>query len=209
MERRFGQQFWPRFRRGSFIAGWISLLLFAVLQLVAGFLLDPTWAYALRFISLLALVLTALSTFACVVASVVLWWLKGPVRWGVFAPRARKAHLLALYDEATSAVIDHNLALVRVLHVYQVARRGTKCLVEHRNGAHQDAWFWNFNPKRGCVFLVRAHSAYGPHNSNMQVMYVGSEVTGSGVVGGLPTAAWRAARKRAAMHRHDSPSSVW
>jgi hypothetical protein len=60
----------------------------------------------------------------------------------------------------------------------------------------QDAWFWNFNPKRGCVFMVRASIAYGPHNSNAHVMYIGSQITGAGVIGGIPTAAWKAAHRR-------------
>lgn len=137
-------------------------------------------------------VLGALTNWA---AHIAFWWLKGPSRWGIFAPRARRAALLAQYDWMAAQVRD-GLVLVRVVRIYQSARRGTKCVVEHRWGRYQDAWFWAVRPRAGDAYLVRARGSYGPHNDLLDVLYVGSQHTGSGVIYRLPRSAWRAARRR-------------
>lgn len=190
------QMLWLLVRRIAKRTFWISLATLALSAIVSSLVPDLQWRTALTLVADTALLVTLLATLAWIIAGTALWWLKGPIRWGIFAPRVRKAYLLAVFDDAITTARNHRLHLVRVLAVYQVAQRGTKCVVEHPGGIRQDAWFWAFNPKRGCVFMVRSDTAYGPHNSNAHVMYVGTNTTGSGVVGGIPASAWKAAHKR-------------
>jgi len=198
------QGFWFRVRQIAKRMVWISAGLFVVMQIIRPFVPDQGWRNTLGMLSNTVFWVVILAIIVWVTARLAFWWLKGRLRWGIFAPETRRAHLLGIFDDAIAMVNAHELYLIRVIHVYQVARRGTKCIVEHPDGVRQDAWFWSFNPKQGCVFMVRASNAYGPHHhryqdrykSNAHVMYVGSQVTGAGVVGGIPAAAWKAARKR-------------
>jgi hypothetical protein len=197
MQLSLDQGFWNRLHQMAKRTFWISLgLLLIAKPVISIFVWDHGWRNVMGAMGNVAFWSALLAVIAWITARVAFWWLKGSIRWGIFAPKVRKAHLLSLFDEAIDTARFHNLHLIRVLHVYQVGRRGTKCVVEHPGGVRQDAWFWNFNPKRGCVFMVRSTNAYGPHNSNAHVMYIGSQITGAGVVGGVPAAAWKAAHKR-------------
>jgi hypothetical protein len=125
------------------------------------------------------------------VATGIIWWRMGRARWGIFAPEARRARLAALYIDAHRQTLESGVYLVRVRRVYQVARRGTKCIVEHQNGALQDAWFWASRPRRGWVVVVRGQGAWGPHTGHLNVLYVGTAQTGNGILWRIPRAVWR------------------
>ena len=125
------------------------------------------------------------------------WWTLGPARWGWFAPRARKVHLRDVYLSAAADALDSDVWLVRVLDVTYVGPHGTRAVVEHRDGARQDAWFWHTRPRRGRVYAVQGSG--GPRASaptKNRVLYVGDEQTGPGVLYGIPTAAWRQRPRR-------------
>ncbi len=197
VRQRLGERdFWARARRGCRRTVWACVAVFFGLGLVTSFMPLEGWRSALTVVTNVAVYLAVLAILGWFALAFMMWWLLGKLRWGVFAPRSRREHLLRIYDRELATARAHNLRLVRVVHVYQVSRRGAKCIVEHPEGVRQDAWFWSYNSKRGCVFMVRSTSGYGLHNSNLQVMHIGSGRTGHGVVGGIPTAAWRAARRR-------------
>lgn len=159
----------------------------------AGFV---AWQNVFFYGGLLAIVIWLLAVLT-------LWWTLGMTRWGIFAPKTWAADSLARFDNAVGYARLHDLRLVQVRRVYQRARRGTKCVVEHPDGTRQDAWFWHTSVRRGSALLVRSSNGYGPHTSHHQVMYVGSQVTGSGVVGRIPARAFRASRRRARRLRRE------
>lgn len=134
-----------------------------------------------------------LSFLAWVVAHLMRWWLRGPLRWGPFTPAS---HLLAAFDTARRDASYDGIYLVGIKRVYQAGRHGSKCVVEHPFGVIQDAWCWRARPGRGRVYVVRGSAGYGPHSNNLHVMYIGSKQTGAGLVYWLPAQTWRAARKR-------------
>jgi hypothetical protein len=69
-----------------------------------------------------------------------------------------------------------------VQSVYQEAWRGTKAVVYlERSGQVRDAWFWWDRVHPGQMALVQASTGYGPHTPREDVLYVGSERTGSGI----------------------------
>ncbi|NYE94018.1 hypothetical protein FHU41_000239 [Psychromicrobium silvestre] len=190
------QYSWVWLRRAAKRTFWISLGILVLLPIIAALVSDSIWTSVLGVFVSIAAWVAALAILSWIVSRIAFWWLKGPIRWGIFTPKIRRAYLLAVFDNTMRQTQIHRLRLVRVIHVYQVNRSGTKCVVEHPEGVRQDAWFWNFSPKRGHVFIVRSSTGYGPHNSNAQVMYIGSKVTGPGIVGGIPAASWKAAHKR-------------
>lgn len=124
------------------------------------------------------------------------WWLLGDARWQTFSPRARRARMTAVFDRAWHDQ-SHDRKLVRITGVYQRGRRGTKCYIEHPFGYRQEAWFWHTVPRRGDVYLVRCSSGWGQHRSLLDLLYVGSDTTGPGIIYRLPAAAWKAAARQA------------
>lgn len=187
--------FWAQTRRGCRRTIWACVGVFVGPSIVTVFMPLEGWRSALTVVINISVYVAVVAILGWLTSAFMMWWLLGKLRWGVFAPKTRREHLLRIYDRGLATARAHDLHMVRVVHVYQVSRRGTKCIVKHPKGVRQDAWFWSHNPKRGCVFMVRSTTGYGPHNSNMQVMYIGTGTTGHGVVGGMPAAAWKAGRR--------------
>lgn len=175
---------------------WISLGSCMLLPVLISVVPTAVWKSSLFSIWGFVFFVGLLALLAWLAAGIASWWFKGPIRWGIFAPKVRRAHLLSVFDRALHASDKRGLHLVRVLQVYQVARKGTKCVIEHARGGTQDAWFWSFRPRRGSVLIVRSSSGYGLHTNRAHVMYVGSRNTGHGVLECIPASAWRAAIKR-------------
>lgn len=72
--------------------------------------------------------------------------------------------------------------IVWVGSVYQEGRRGTKAVVYlERTGEHRDAWFWWSRVRPGEIAAVEASTGYGPHTPRDDVLYVGTERTGTGI----------------------------
>ncbi|MBB2923691.1 hypothetical protein [Cellulomonas cellasea] len=137
-------------------------------------------------------VATVLAVLVLVTAWVWTWWRLGPRRWWVLGGEERRAELARIHDDAVAASEAPGIELVRVRRVQQTATHGSRCLVETAEGASRDAWFWHDRPRRGAVLLVRAQPANPAHTSDLHLLHVGSEATGSGIVQRLPRASWRA-----------------
>lgn len=159
---------------------------------------------ALKWGTLVLLFLAVLSFLAWIVAHLMRWWLRGPLRWGPFAP---ESHLLAAFDSARRDATGDGLYLVRIKRIYQAGRQGSKCVVEHPFGVFQDAWCWHARPGKGRVYVVRGSAGYGPHSNNLHVMYIGSKQTGAGLIYSLSPWAWKAARRRHRASVKASPRS--
>lgn len=129
------------------------------------------------------------------------WWRLGPRRWWVLGGEERRAELARIHADAVEASRAPGIELVRVRRVHHTATHGSRCLVETVEGRSRDAWFWHARPRRGAVLLVRAQPANPAHTSDLHLLHVGSEATGSGVVQRLPRASWRAGRARDALAR--------
>ena len=72
--------------------------------------------------------------------------------------------------------------MIFVRQVYQYAQRGTKAVVAFDTTAeHRDAWFWWSRVNPGQMAAVRISTGWGPHTQRDGVVYVGSELTGSGI----------------------------
>jgi len=99
----------------------------------------------------------------------------------------------ALEQMRYSTGVDRGTLVVHVVRVYQIARRGTKAVVEmDSNGRTRDAWFWYGRVARGQCHLVSASSGYGPHTNCDNVLYIGHE---GGTHGILQTLSPRQARR--------------
>jgi hypothetical protein len=179
--------------RRTLIAAAIALgvltaaLRFAPLVPAAGRTQFVTIGSALPVTTIAVVVLSLLSLGVCAIAR---WCMAGPTRWGGclhLEPGGRCCWSGSTRRADTSAPAPS----WSVSRVYQVAARGTKCVVEHPWGIHQDAWFWNTRPRSGRVYLVRASNYYGPHNRVANVLYISPEMIDT-----IPSAAWRAARRR-------------
>jgi hypothetical protein len=186
------RRLWRAVRIAPRVARWA--LLAAVIAYVVSTSQLPVAAAASWIAGAAGLTLAA-SVAVWLVARTTLWWRLGRARWGIFAPAARRQRMSGIYRDSLDQTRENGIALIRVVRVYQVARRGSKCVVEHPWGARQDAWFWWRRPRRGQVLLVRCGVNYGPHNRINAVMYIGSEMVGHGILGRLPAAAWRIGRK--------------
>jgi len=95
-------------------------------------------------------------------------------RWLRGIRERRDAQAAEHVDAVHAECIDNpSLVLVRVVKVYQKARRGTKAIVVHEDdGRPQDTWFERMRPRVGSYYLVQRCSAWGPHNSNPDTLYV-------------------------------------
>jgi len=99
----------------------------------------------------------------------------------------------ALEQMRYSTGVNRGTLVVHVVRVYQIARRGTKAVVEmDSNGRTRDAWFWYGRVARGQCHLVSASSGYGPHTNCDNVLYIGHE---GGTHGILQTLSPRQARR--------------
>lgn len=186
------------------VAGWIALIAI-VLTVWGGLYLVPVLALAKIGTAITVVVLGILTVFAAMgsalwlVAMVVGWWLLGPQRWAVFDPRARRRlrrlQLLAEFDRAAATANHPGLEVIRVAAIGSHNRRGTKAWVQYADGLQQDAWFWHTSVRRNQVFVVRASGAWGPHRRH-EILYVGSDVTGHGLLASVSYPAWRANQKR-------------
>jgi hypothetical protein len=104
----------------------------------------------------------------------------------------------ALRDRAAE---EPGLLLLEVDHVYQQARRGTKAIVRHDNfGSYRDAWFWWARVQPGQMVLVHATNGWGPHTGRDNVLYVGGERTGAGVLEVVDPRTLAAARRHYRTH---------
>lgn len=151
------QYSWVWLRRAAKRTFWISLGILVLLPIIAALVSDSIWTSVLGVFVSIAAWVAALAILSWIVSRIAFWWLKGPIRWGIFTPKIRRAYLLAVFDNTMRQTQIHRLRLVRVIHVYQVNRSGTKCVVEHPEGVRQDAWFWNFSPKRGTYYSEEQH----------------------------------------------------
>ncbi|MFK4299627.1 hypothetical protein ABH924_004812 [Arthrobacter sp. GAS37] len=108
--------------------------------------------------------------------------------------RQHVAHMAAIFRDAAASARANGLRLVRIRTIYQVAQRGTKCLVENEDGSIQDVWFWFYFPHIGQVLVVDGGTGYGQHTHRDGVLYIGSHSGQHGVHGQIPPQAWLAAR---------------
>jgi hypothetical protein len=108
----------------------------------------------------------------------------------------------ALKEMRHSTKVDRGTLVVHIVRVYQIARRGTKAVVEmDSNGRTRDAWFWYARVARGQCHLISASSGYGPHTNRDNVLYVGHEDGTHGILQTLsPRQARRALRFERARH---------
>ena len=96
--------------------------------------------------------------------------------------RRRDARASAEWDQFVASADRQGWQLLEVLHVYQVARRGTKAVVQPYRGSWQrDAWFWWARVAPGSVVAVASSIGYGPHTHRDNVIYVGTREGGSGI----------------------------
>ncbi|WP_420367044.1 hypothetical protein [Curtobacterium sp. L1-20] len=192
---------WAAARRHSRRAIIISAIAFGAALVASAFFTQPGPIAALvSDLALIALLVLVLATLANWASHTALWWLLGATRWDRFRPSARRKRHLAMFDRALQDRAPDR-ALIRVVTIYQRARRGTKCIVEHPFGVTQEAWFWWYTPRQGDVYLVRCSRGWGPHSGNLDLLYVGSDTTGAGVIYRLPRPAWKAARRRLQLPR--------
>lgn len=128
-----------------------------------------------------------------------------PVAWLRDRRAQRDAQAAALIEELRLEARGHGRQVVHVLNVYQRAKRGSKAAIIHdATGARRDAWFWWTTVLKGQTLLVNGGSGWGPHHRR-EVLYIGKETHGPGVIRELPPGTWRAAqrhdRRRAKGHR--------
>lgn len=96
--------------------------------------------------------------------------------------RGRDRRAAQRWEEFCAAAARQNLHLLQVLRVYQVARRGTKAVVQpYGRVERRDAWFWWARVSPGSVVAVRESVGYGPHTNRDGVVYIGSKDGGGGV----------------------------
>lgn len=94
----------------------------------------------------------------------------------------RDARAAAKWVRFAGHAAHYGLTIVHVVDVYQLARNGTKAVVTVY-GDHQarDAWFWWDRVEIGTTLAVAFSSGYGPHSHRDGVIFVGGQMTGSGV----------------------------
>lgn len=77
---------------------------------------------------------------------------------------------------------DRGLSMITVVHVYQVAHRGTKAIIEIcGEPGRRDAWLWWDRAAAGSTLAVWFRSGYGPHTDRDGVVYIGTNDGRSGV----------------------------
>ncbi|MBF4587965.1 hypothetical protein [Curtobacterium sp. VKM Ac-2887] len=190
------RQRWAAARRFSRPTIIVAAITFGVAALGSAFFRQPGLiAGLMSTIALLALLMLALATLTNWLARIALWWLLGASRWDRFRPSVRRQWRIATFDRALQDRAPDR-ALVRIIGIRQRARRGTKCVVEHPFGITQEAWFWWYAPRQGDVYLVRCSRGWGPHSGVLDLLYVGSETTGAGVIYRLPRSTWNSARRQ-------------
>lgn len=140
-------------------------------------------------------VLTGVAALGLLGALAWTWWRLGPRRWWVLGGDARRDQLAAIHADAVAASGAPGIELVRVRRVHHTANHGSRCLVETVEGRSRDAWFWHARPRRGAVLLVRAQPTNPAHTTDLHLLHVGSEATGTGIVQRLPRASWRAGER--------------
>jgi hypothetical protein len=165
-----------------------ALALDTVLSLFVGGPGVLTAALTALFWVLLAGILAAVAT---------LWWRLGTRRWWILGGAKHTAYLQACWRDVDQRAQTPGIELVHIARITQRARTGTKAIVRHRDGATQDAWFWNVRVQHRSILLVRANTGYGPHTRRDHVLYIGTKDTGSGIVATIPHAVWRAGHQRA------------
>ncbi|MFE3796485.1 hypothetical protein [Nocardia tengchongensis] len=82
--------------------------------------------------------------------------------------------------------------------VYQVSANGTKAFVRLDGTPWaRDSWFWHWHGLiPGSVYAVYSSQGWGPHTQRHDVLYIGSDDSGHGVMEVID------ARTCAAAHRH-------
>jgi len=170
------------------IAGRTAVV--AVPAFVAGAVV-ASFSPSLSWISELVFLLGAAAVVVRLTLNVLRWWRRGPVRWGIFAPKARRAYMRGVWRTVADEAFDRYVWVVRVVAVTSLRARGCRAIVEHPDGRRQDAWFWHVRPRRGHVYLVRATGAATGIRDQHRVMFVGSDTTGPGIIYRIPGAAWR------------------
>ena len=170
------------------IAGRTAVV--AVPAFVAGAVV-ASFSPSLSWISELVFLLGAAAVVVRLTLNVLRWWRRGPVRWGIFAPKARRAYMRGVWRTVADEAFDRYVWVVRVVAVTSLRARGCRAIVEHPDGRRQDAWFWHVRPRRGHVYLVRATGSATGIRDQHRVMFVGSDTTGPGIIYRIPRAAWR------------------
>ncbi len=163
----------------------VAVPTFVASAVVASFSPSLSWIPELVFL------LGAAAVVGRLTLNVLRWWRRGPVRWGIFAPKARRAYMRDIWNTVAHDALDRDVWAVRVVAVTSIRARGCRAIVEHPDGRRQDAWFWHVRPRRGHVYLVRATGAATGIRDQHRVMYVGSDTTGPGIIYRIPRAAWR------------------
>lgn len=97
---------------------------------------------------------------------------------------------------------NNNLEVLRVEHVYQTGRRGTKAMTSLvRTGERVDTWFWWDRVVPDRLVAVDVGVGWGSHTHRQNVHYVGREFGGTGIASTARGDQWRRAQRH---HRRAS-----
>lgn len=119
----------------------------------------------------------------------------GPIVWFRERRARRDADAARAVDDARMRARLNRQKIVTVRRVYQPSRRGTKVWVEDfETGQVGDAWFWHASVRAGETLLVSCSGGWGPHHQR-NILYVGSNYLGSGVLLRFAPSDVRAARR--------------
>ena len=143
----------------------------------------------------LVLTIAAVALVGIVAFSLYSWWKLGPRRWWIFGGKARQAQLLEMVDPYLRPGMLGSRVLVRVTHIEQVSRNGTKAIVFVVGRGPSHAFFWHARPSLGDFIVVDGSRGPGTHR-DWDVLYIGARGLGHGIVSRLPRSAWRALRRR-------------
>lgn len=78
---------------------------------------------------LVLLIIAATALVGMIAVGPYAWWTLGPRRWWIFGGKARRAQLLEMVDPYLRPGMLGSRALVRVTHIEQISRNGTKAIV--------------------------------------------------------------------------------